>query len=281
MKVGMNLLLWTDKPNPSEHLRLLQSIKEWGFDGVELAADSMDAGDAKAFGLILKELGLGCTAIAALDASVADPASRDPRLRDNALATLKTAISNTHLMGAEVLCGPLFQGLGRFTGQGPQTDEWNYAVETLREAGKFAAELGVKLALEPINRFEMYLVNTLEEGVRFVKQVGLPNVGLLADTHHGNIEELNVPDAWRQAAAHIIHVHISENNRGVPGTGHAVTEEIFDVLKEIGYDGWLTIEAFGQQVPGLISRLHLWRNYSEHPDDAARLGVQHIRKHLA
>ncbi|GGG60644.1 sugar phosphate isomerase/epimerase family protein [Paenibacillus radicis (ex Gao et al. 2016)] len=281
MKVGMNLLLWTDKPNPSEHLKLLQSIKEWGFDGVELAADSMDAGDAKAFGLILKELGLGCTAIAALDASVADPASRDSRLRDNALATLKQAISNTHLMGAEVLCGPLFQGLGRFTGQGPQTDEWNYAVETLREAGRFAAELGVRLALEPINRFEMYLVNTLEEGVRFVKQVGLPNVGLLADTHHGNIEELNVPDAWRQAAAHIIHVHISENNRGVPGSGHAVTEEIFDVLKEIGYDGWLTIEAFGQQVPGLISRLHLWRDYSEHPDDAARLGVQHIRKHLA
>lgn len=281
MKVGMNLLLWTDKPNPSEHLNLLLSIKDWGFDGVELAVDSMEAADARAFGLLLKELGLGSTAIAALDAAEADPASRDPKRRQSALDILKHAIINTQLIGADVLCGPLFQGLGRFSGLGPQPDEWRYAVETLRAAGEFAAKLGIKLALEPINRFEMYLVNTLADGVRFVKEVGLPNVGLLADTHHGNIEELSVPDAWRQAAEHIFHVHISENNRGVPGSGHAVPKEVFEVLKEIGYDSWLAIEAFGQQVPGLISRLHLWRDYAEHPDDAARLGVQYIRRHLA
>jgi D-psicose/D-tagatose/L-ribulose 3-epimerase len=281
MKVGMNLLLWTDKPDPSKHLHLLQDIKKWGFDGVELAVDNMDAADAKAFGLILKELGLGSTGIAALDAAVADPASSDEALRGQALEILKHAIRNTQWIGAEVLCGPLFQGLGRFSGQGPQSEEWGHAVETLRAAGEYAAELGIKLALEPINRFEMYLANTLEDGARFVEEVGLSNVGLLADTHHGNIEELNVPEAWRRAAKHIVHVHISENNRGVPGSGHAVPKEIFDVLHDIGYDGWLTIEAFGQQVPGLISRLHLWRDYAEHPDDAARLGVQYIRSHLA
>lgn len=280
MKVGMNLLLWTDQPDPSKHLNLLSSIKNWGFDGVELAVDNMNAVDASAFGKILKELGLGSTGIAALDAASADPASSDAKLRQNALDVLERAIINTQLIGAEVLCGPLFQGLGRFIGQGPQPEEWGYAVETLRAAGEFAAKLGIKLALEPINRFEMYLVNTLEDGARFVEEIGLPNVGLLADTHHGNIEELNVPEAWRRAARHIVHVHISENNRGVPGSGHAVPDEIFKVLKEVGYEGWLTIEAFGQQVPGLISRLHLWRDYAEHPDDAARLGVQYIRSRL-
>jgi D-psicose/D-tagatose/L-ribulose 3-epimerase len=280
MKIGMNLLLWTDQPKPSEHLAILQSIKLWGFDGVEFAADNMDPADALAFGLILKELGLGCTAIAALDAASADPASRDRALRQAALHTLKRAIDNTKALGAVVLCGPLFQGLGRFTGQAPQRDEWDYAVETLREAGEYAETVGVKLALEPINRFEMYMVNTLADGVRFVKQIGLPNVGLLADTHHGNIEERNVPEAWRQAAAHIVHVHISENDRGVPGCGHAVPKAIFETLTEISYDGWLTIEAFGQQVPGLISRLHLWRDYADHPDDAARLGIQYIRRQL-
>jgi len=280
MRVGMNVLLWTDKPDPSRHLGLLQSIKEWGFDGAELPADNMDPADARAFGLILKELGLGCSTIAALDAAVADPASPDPRLRQGALDTLKLAIENTHALGGNVLCGPLFQGLGRFSGRGPQPDEWDYAVQTLRAAGEYAAGLGIKLALEPINRFEMYMVNTLGDGVRFVRQVALPNVGLLADTHHGNIEELSVPDAWREAAEHIVHVHISENNRGVPGSGHAVPKDVFDVLKEVGYKGWLTIEAFGQQVPGLIPRLHLWRDYAAHPDDAARLGVQYIRHHL-
>ncbi|MFC7147657.1 sugar phosphate isomerase/epimerase family protein [Cohnella cellulosilytica] len=280
VKVGMNLLLWTDKPDPSVHGELLRRIKEWGFDGVELPADNMALADARAFGALLRELELGCTAIAALDAAVADPASPDPALRQGALETLKLAVDNTAAMDGDVLCGPLFQGLGRFSGRGPQPGEWNDAVETLRAAGEYAAERGVRLALEPINRFEMYLVNTLADGVRFVRQVGLPNVGLLADTHHGNIEELDVPRAWREAAEHIFHVHISENNRGVPGSGHAVPKEAFDVLKDVGYGGWLTIEAFGRQVPGLISRLHLWRDYAEHPDDAARLGVQYIRRHL-
>ncbi|MCD9023712.1 sugar phosphate isomerase/epimerase family protein [Cohnella silvisoli] len=281
MKVGMNMLLWTDKPNPSEHYDLLSKIKQWGFDGVELAADNMDPADAKAFAVALDELGLGRTTIAALDATVADPASRDPALRLAAVKTLKLAIDNTSSLGADLLCGPLFQGLGRFTGKGPMADEWGFAVETLREAGEYAATLGVKIALEPINRFEMYLVNTLDAGVRFVKEVGLDNVGLLADTHHGNIEENHVAEAWRQAAEHIFHVHISENNRGVPGSGHAVGPEIFDALKDNGYDGWLTIEAFSQAVPGLISRLHLWRDYAAHTDDAARLGVQYIRKHIS
>ncbi|MBB6670689.1 sugar phosphate isomerase/epimerase family protein [Cohnella nanjingensis] len=280
MKVGMNLLLWTDRPDPSRHLELLRAIRDWGFDGVELAADNMDPADARAFGLILRELGLGCTTIAALDAAAADPASRDPALRRGALRTLKLAIDNTRALGADLLCGPLFQGLGRFSGQGPQPDEWRYAVETLREAGEYAALRGVRLALEPINRFEMYLVNTLADGARFVREVGLPNVGLLADTHHGNIEESSVPDAWRQAADCLFHVHISENHRGVPGSGHAVPKEVFEVLQEIGYDGWLTIEAFGRQVAGLNARLHLWRDYSAHPDDAAVQGVQYIRSHL-
>ncbi|RXZ79692.1 sugar phosphate isomerase/epimerase [Paenibacillaceae bacterium] len=281
MKVGMNVLLWTDRPDPSSHQRLLHSIKEWGFDGVELPADNMAPGDALAFARQLQELELECTTIAALDASVADPAGAERKLREGALDTLKLAIDNTCALGGQVLCGPLFQGLGRFTGQGPQQEEWNYAVDTLRQAGEYAAASGIKLALEPINRFEMYLVNTLGEGTRFVQQVGLSNVGLLADTHHGNIEEANVAQAWREAAPHLVHVHISENHRGVPGSGHAVPAEIFDVLGEIGYDGWLTIEAFGRQVPGLASRLHLWRDVSEHQDDAARLGAQYIRSHLS
>lgn len=281
MKVGMNLLLWTDQPDPVRHSPLLEAIQQWGFDGVELPAEGMDPAVARAFGRVLQETGLAATAIAALDASVADPASPDRSLRQAAVDTIKRAADNAREMGAEVLCGPLFQGLGRFTGRGPQPDEWNRAVEAIREAGEYAGQIGITLALEPINRFEMYIVNTMADGARFVEQVGLPHVGLLADTHHGNIEEADVPEAWRRAAAHIKHVHISENHRGVPGSGHAVPKAVFDVLKAIDYAGWLTIEAFGRQVPGLVSRLHLWREFADHPDDAARLGVQYIRRMLA
>ncbi|NQX60739.1 sugar phosphate isomerase/epimerase family protein [Paenibacillus qinlingensis] len=280
MKIGMNLLLWTDQAKPEIHASLLRQIKAWGFDGVELAADTMDRSDALAFRELLDGLHLGRTTIAALDANLADPASPELSLRRSAVDMLKKALDNTHILGAELLCGPLFQGLGRFTGRGPQTEEWQYAVEILREVGEYAQSLGICIALEPLNRFEMYMVNTLEAGVRFVKDVNLPNVGLLADTHHSNIEEGNVLEAWRQAAPYINHVHISENHRGVPGTGHAILPEIFDLLVELNYNQWLTIEAFSQSVPGLIPRLHLWRSYATSTDAAASDGICYIHEQL-
>ncbi|WP_261305963.1 sugar phosphate isomerase/epimerase family protein [Paenibacillus andongensis] len=280
MKVGMNLLLWTDQAKPDIHAPLLRQIKAWGFDGVELAADSMERSDAVTFRELLDELNLGRTTIAALDANIADPASRNLILRKNAVEVLKKALDHTHILGAELLCGPLFQGLGRFSGKGPQPDEWQYAVETLREVGEYAQSLGIRMALEPLNRFEMYMVNTMEAGLRFVKEVDLPNVGLLADTHHSNIEEGNVVDAWREAASYIYHVHISENHRGVPGTGHAIPQDIFDLLVDLDYDKWVSIEAFSQAVPDLIPRLHLWRAYAESTDSAASQGIVYIQEQL-
>jgi len=280
MKIGMNLLLWTDNPNVVEHKSLLQKIKAWGFDGIELPIDGLNSESASELGAALDELNLKRTTISALDATMADPASQDARLRRAAVETLKRNVEHTKAIGAELMCGPLFQGLGRFTGRGPEAVEWNYAVETIREVGEYAQTLGVNIALEPLNRFEMYIVNTMADGVRFAREVNLPNIGLLADTHHGNIEENDVADAWLKASSHIMHVHISENNRGVPGSGHAIGSNIFQTLEQIRYDGWLTIEAFGQTVPGLIPRLHLWRSYSEHNDDAARLGLAFIQNRM-
>jgi D-psicose/D-tagatose/L-ribulose 3-epimerase len=280
MNVGMNLLLWTDHPAAEQHEELFHQIRAWGFDGVEIPIDPLSRDEAKGLSTCLDELQLQRTTISALDAATADPSSPDPQLRRAAVEQLKRSVENTRVAGADIMCGPLFQGLGKFTGAAPRLDEWKHAVECLREVGEFARMLNVKIALEALNRFEMYMVNTVAEGARFVRDVGLDNVGLLVDTHHGNIEEQHVAKAWEEVAEHIIHVHISENHRGVPGSGHAVPGEIFDVLKLISYQGWLTIEAFSQQVPGLIPRLHLWRAYSAHPDDPARLGIEFIRKHL-
>jgi D-psicose/D-tagatose/L-ribulose 3-epimerase len=280
MKIGINLLLWTDSPDAVEHAALLRKVKEWGFDGVEIPIDGVSRNGASALGAVLDELSLERTTISALDATQADPSSRDASLRQAAVDAMKRNIEHTKAAGAQLMCGPLFQGLGRFTGRGPEKDEWSYAVETIREAGEYAQTLGIKMALEPLNRFEMYMVNTMADGARFIREVDLPNVGLLADTHHGNIEENNVADAWLNAGSYINHVHISENNRGVPGSGHAIGLDIFQALEHMGYDGWITIEAFGLTVPGLIPRLHLWRSYSEHNDDAAKLGLAFIQDQL-
>lgn len=280
MKIGINLLLWTDCPTAEKHSVLLEKIKTWGFDGVEFMVAGMQPDDIRGFSKLADDLELGRTVIAVLDASKADPASADPILRQAAIEEIKRNVDLTRAIGATVLAGPLFQGLNRFSGAGPTDDEWRWSVDTIRQAGEYAANTGVQLALEPLNRFEMYMVNTVADGARFVRDVGLSNVGLLVDTHHANIEETNTAEAWAKVADHIIHVHISENHRGIPGSGHAIPPEIFTTLHKAGYDGWLTIEAFGLGVPGIIPMLHLWRPYAESEEEIARLGLHYIQQNL-
>jgi len=277
MKTGMNLLLWTVHPNVGEHRSLLQRIRDWGFDGVEFPIAAMTEPQAHELGELADGIGLGRTAIQGLDATEADPASENPLLREAAVEQLKVAIHKTAALGCDLLAGPLFQGMGRFSGEPPTADEWKWAVDTLHVVAEYAASLQIRLALEPLNRFESYLVNTLAEGARFCAEVGLPNVGLLADTHHANIEEQRPAEVWQQYCVSIFHVHISENHRGVPGRGHAIGSEIFQALRKSGYDGWLTIEAFSPKVKALVPRLHVWRDFFNREDEVAVEGLQYIR----
>ncbi len=277
MRVGINLLLWTDHPS-GKHGALLASIKKWGFDGVEFPVISMEPADVKEMAKRSDDLGLQRSALLAYGAEQADPPNPDPKLRQAAVDLIKKSIDQTRELGADILVGPIQAGLGRFTGAGPSPDEWKRAVEVIRTCGEHAATMHVRLGVEPLNRFEMFLMNTVKDGARFCRDVDLPNVGMLADTHHSNIEEEKTADAWSQVAAHIYHVHISENHRGTPGSGHAVTPQIFEALKKAKYDGWMTIEAFGLKVPSLIPPLHLWRKFFEKEEEVAVLGLKHIRE---
>lgn len=276
MRVGLNLVLWTVKPS-REHLGLLEQIHAWGFDGIEFPVQDMEVEDVRILSRRCDELGLGRTCIAALNAQSADPTHPDPKLREAALVALKKCVDLTREFGADLLAGPFHQGLGRFTGRGPTQQDLERSAEVIRRTAEYAATMNVELALEPLNRFEMFLTNTIESAADFATRVGMSNVGILADTHHSNIEEERPAAAWRRAMKHIKHVHISENHRGIPGTGHACTAEIFQTLREEGYDRWLIIEALGLGVPSLISPVHLWRRFFEKEEDAAVQGLGFIR----
>lgn len=277
MRVGINLLLWTDKPS-AQHRLLLEQIRRWGFDGVEFPVLAMEHDDVQVLGRECDELGLKRSCLTALSAGTADPSHPDPALREAALTEIKRCIDKTKEIGADILAGPFHQGLGRFTGTGPTRDDLQRSADVIRKAAEYAATMPIDLAIEPLNRFEMFLTNTADAAAHFVTSVGMPNVGILADTHHANIEEENPAEAWRRVIKQINHIHISENHRGIPGSGRACTADIFQMLRETGYDRWLTIEAFGLQVPGLIQPLHLWRPLFDRPEDVAVLGIQHIRK---
>lgn len=280
MKVGINLLLWTSSPSFDNHGYILDNLKEWGYDAFEICVGGLNSREIDRFARKADELGLDRTALDVFLAPDIDTISHDPAIRRKAVDFIKSCIQKTSDIGAKVFSGPMFQGLCNTTQVGPTEDEWKWAVDSLRECALFAREKGIKLAAEPLNRFEMYLLNSVQQAYDFAMEVGVDNFGILADTHHSNIEEYITADAWSKVMDRIFHVHISENNRGIPGYGHAIAPEVFEALKKGGYEGCITIEAFNANVPEIAGMLRLWRPFAENESVIARKGLEFIRKHL-
>jgi D-psicose/D-tagatose/L-ribulose 3-epimerase len=280
MKVGINLLLWTGAPSFEKDGPILDKLKNWGYDCFEICTGGLTAEDVRGFGKKADELGLEPCTLDVYVCTEMDVISPDPAMRKKAVEFLKSGIIKTAELGGKVFSGPFFQGLCNTTQVGPTADEWKRAVDSLRECAGLAKEKGVKLAAEPLNRFEMYLLNTCDQAYRFCTDVGMDNFGILADTHHANIEEPDIAESWARVVDRINSVHISENNRGIPGSGHAITPAVFETLKKGGYDGNLVIEAFNANVPEILPLLRLWRPFVEDVDEIAVKGLEFIKKHI-
>ncbi len=257
MKYGINLYLWADDMHDGL-MPVLEKLKKIGFDGVEVPIFDLDRAKWKLWSKRLDDLGLERTTNTVI-APEHNPLSDDPVIREAALEHLKAVIDCCATVGSSILCGPHQVALGVFTGKGATDDEWKRSVEHLRRAAEHAAGAGVVLAEEVVNRFELYHLNTLDQGIRLIDDVGHPNCRLHLDTFHAHIEEKNTADAVRRAGSRIAHVHISENDRGVPGTGSVAWDSTFDALRDVGYDGWLTVEAFGNFLPNLAAATKIWR----------------------
>ena len=160
------------------------------------------------------------------------------------------------------------------TGSRRTEKEWKWCVKGLRAAAARAQKRSVCLCLEPLNRFETYFLNTLADAARLLRDVGAPNVRIHFDTFHSNIEEQHPAEALRAVAEDLGHVHLSENDRGIPGTGHVDWKGILKVLKATVYDGWLTIESFAQPEPALAAAAAIWRDLAPSGDDLARQGLR-------
>jgi D-psicose/D-tagatose/L-ribulose 3-epimerase len=281
MKIGMNLLLWTTRLE-EKHFPLLGKLRETGFDGVEVPiADPSDSpGMSEAsFRRVRKELddcGLKCTTVTLVDAAT-NPISPDAGVRRAALERLKWAIERTALLGGEVMCGPFHSAYKVFVGRGPTEDEKRFGADVLRSAGEFAANAKVRLGVEFLNRFECYFLNTTADAADLVKRVGHPAVQVLYDTHHAHLEEKDVARAIAGAGKAIGHVHVSENDRGTPGSGQVRWPETFRALKQAGYDGWLVIESFSRLDPQFAAAIHIWRDFFPSPEQVYRDGFRFTR----
>ncbi|NMC19421.1 MAG: sugar phosphate isomerase/epimerase, partial [Thermogutta sp.] len=258
MRFGMNLLLWTDTLNDA-CLPLLDEVKEIGFDIVELPVFDLD-NDAnyRKWAKRMDELGLGRTATA-IRGPEENPISSDPAVRRKGIEANKRNLDCCAMLGAEIMAGPFHSAIGVFSGRGPTEDEWKWGVDAMREAAEHAEKVGVTLALEYLNRFECYFLNTAADGARFCRDVDHPRCKMMFDTFHSHIEEKSIPEAIRVLKDHLAHVHISENDRSTPGCGNVRWDAVFDTLHEIGYDGTMVIEAFGLSLDKLVPATKIWR----------------------
>ncbi|RST84611.1 sugar phosphate isomerase/epimerase [Aquibium carbonis] len=279
MKIGMCMFLWTTSVS-AEHEPILRDIKATGFDGVEIPIFDGTPDDYRRLGDMLDAIGLDRTAVSAMGDPAMNLIGADAASRAAGVAHVKWAIDCTAALGARTLSGPLHSTLGHFSGDGPTRAEFERSIASQRAIGEHAAERGVIIGLEALNRFECYLVNTMDALGAHLDEIGHPNIRAMYDTFHANIEETDPIGAFTRNLKNIVHVHISENDRGVPGRGNIPWDETFAAIKASGYDGWLTIEAFGRALKDLAAATKVWRDFAESPQAVYRDGYAHIRRHL-
>jgi D-psicose/D-tagatose/L-ribulose 3-epimerase len=275
MKIGFCMFLWTTNVT-GKHEKLLKDIKATGYDGVEIPIFEGTPDDYKRLGDMLDRIGLERTAVSAMG----DPAMNligDAAARRAGINYMKWAVDCASALGANKLSGPLHSTLGQFSGTGPTTAEKNRSVSSQRAIGDHAAKKGVVIGLEAINRFECYLVNTMDGLCAHLDEIGHDNIKAMYDTFHCNIEETDPIGAFTKHTNHIVHVHISENDRGVPGRGNIPWKKTFSAIRGSGYDGWLTIESFGRGLKELAAATKVWRDFAESPEAVYRDGFRHIK----
>ena len=261
MRYGMNLLLWADTLS-DEVLPLLEQIKQIGYDAVEIPIFELDVDKYAAWGKHLDNAGLARTGVTVRGGDD-DPISPDPAVRQKGVDCNKAALDCAAASGCETLCGPFHSALGQFSGKGPTEDEWKRGVASMRQVAEHAEGCNVDLGVEYLNRFECYLLNTAADGARFCRDVGHPRCKMMYDTFHSHIEEKSTAGAIRELKDLLVHVHISENDRSTPGSGNVHWDETFDTLKEIGYDNFMVVEAFGLALEKLVPATKIWRRMYE------------------
>jgi D-psicose/D-tagatose/L-ribulose 3-epimerase len=277
MRFGMNLFLWDDTVTGERYLPLFERLRATGFDGVELPIFAAAPEEVVQLGQRLDDLGLEYTAVTAAG-ETNHIISADQAIRRAGIDHVKRVIDCCQAAGIGLLSGPLYAGLGVFSGSGPTEQEWGRAVEAFRELSEYAAEAEVTLALEYLNRFEIYLLNCADDAARLVREVDHPNCRVMLDTFHMHIEEKDAAQAIIGCADVLAHMQVAENDRSTPGAGQVRWDEIFGALKHVGYDGWLTIEAFGTGLPALARATCIWRRMYDTEERLAQEGLAFIRQ---
>lgn len=274
MKIGVSAFAWTTKLNQT-HLNLLPAIRDHGIEAFEIAMFDPADLDAKQLRQAFEANDLECTVCAILPVGI-NPISADGAERKKALAHLVHCVETAAEIGAHRMGGPLYAPIGYLPGRRRTQDEWQWAVDGFHALGEVLDTNQMELGIEPVNRSETFFLNTAHEAKALCEEVAHSRIGVLIDTFHANIEEKNVAAAVRCAGQRLKHLHVSENDRGLVGSGHVDFPGVVATLREIDYDGYLMIEGFGYSAAEQSSLGALWGDLNVTPEDIAFQGAAYL-----
>jgi D-psicose/D-tagatose/L-ribulose 3-epimerase len=272
MLFGAHAFIWAGEWTPEGAQKAIGGAAEAGLDFVEIPLLRPESMDITATRALLDRYGIGCTCSLGLP-----KAAHLPSAPEKAQSFLESAVDVAAGLEAPVLCGVLYAHLGTLTGRPPEQEELEDVARVLKNVARYAAERGVSLGVEAVNRYETYLINLAEQANAMLDRVGEPNVFVHLDTYHMNIEEKGFYEPIVATGPRMHYIHLSESDRGTPGTGNVHWDEVFRSLKVIDFDGYLVMESFAAINEDLAGATALWRDVVGDPETLIRDGLSFLR----
>lgn len=278
MKFGINSFVWVSPCSTDAIRELAPKVKSMGFDVFEISVEDPSLIDIQTVKQILDQNGLQSVICGAFGAE-RNICSNDPKIRENAKTYIRWLIDAANYIGATVVSGPMYSSVGKdhYETAEDRKSEWALAVAGIAQMADYAEAKNVKLAFEPLNRFETDMINVVSQGMKFIEDVGRNNVGFHLDTFHMHLEEKDSAKAILMAGDRIFHFHACENDRGIPGTGQVHWNEIAKALKATKYNGPIVIESFTSQVKEIARAVCIWREIAPSQDAIASQGLAFLR----
>ena len=280
VKFGVSTWLWTS-PFTTETTELFTKIKSMGYDAVEIPVEYPEKIDAKKVKAALDQHGLEAIVCGAFGPS-RDLTHDDPAVHENCFQYITQCMDLCNAWDAKFLAGPMYSAVGkaRMVSVDQRKIEWERAVSNIHKVSKLAHERSLEIALEPLNRFESDLINTAEDVMRLIKDVNHQSAKVLLDGFHMAIEESDLEKAITTVGDKLIHVQVSENHRGTPGTGQTPWESFKNGLTKIKYKGVVSIESFTPEIKELAGAVCIWKNLAPSQDGFAQEGIIYLKKLL-
>ena len=280
VKFGVSTWLWTS-PFTTDTIALFPKIKSMGYDVVEIPVEYPDMIEGLKVKQALHEHGLKAVVCGAFGPT-RDLTHEDPAVHKNCFDYIIKCFNLCHAWDAKFLAGPMYSSVGKARMVPPEQRqvEWERAVKNLYKVCQLAQENGLMIALEPLNRFESDLINTAEDVMELVADINHPAAKVLLDGFHMAIEEQDIEKAITSVGDKLIHVQVSENYRGIPGTGQTPWQSFKKGLEKINYKETVSIESFTPEIKELAGAVCIWKNLAESQDGFATEGIAFLKKLL-